>query len=140
SRKGSKLTFSNALGFVNWKTFDATDLDYTAMPLGTRNNDEKAMQFTEEARVASTPTSLIKLGGNRTFKWQAGTLIFTQNYDQTAVNTFAPFVLSPFIGVAGAQTSPQASLDDFGVGVYGQGTINFGSRVDVSAGARYDHE
>ena len=140
SRKGSKLTFSNALGFVNWKTFDATDLDYTAMPLGTRNNDEKAMQFTEEARVASTPTSLIKLGGNRTFKWQAGTLIFTQNYDQTAVNTFAPFVLSPFVGVAVAQTSPQASLDDFGVGVYGQGTINFGSRVDVSAGARYDHE
>ena len=30
-------------------------------------------------------------------KWQAGVFLFTQNYDQDAVNTFAPFVLSPFL-------------------------------------------
>lgn len=140
THKGSTLTFTNALGIVNWKTFDSTDLDYTAMPLATRDNHEEATQFTEEARVASTPSSLVKLGGNRTFKWQAGTLVFTQGYDQTSVNNFAPFVLSPFVGFPVAQTSPQASLDDLGVGVYGQGTVAFGNRVDVTGGARYDHE
>jgi iron complex outermembrane receptor protein len=140
SHKGPNLTFSNVMGVVNWKTFDATDLDYSAMPLATRNNQEEATQFTDEVRVASGPSFQLNLGGNRTFRWQAGTLFFTQGYDQTSVNNFAPFVLSPFVGVPVTQTSPQASLDDFGVGVYGQGTVAFGNRVDVSAGVRYDHE
>ncbi len=38
------------------------------------------------------------------------------------------------------QTSPLASLDDFGLGVYGQGTLAFSERLDVTAGARVDYE
>jgi iron complex outermembrane receptor protein len=66
--------------------------------------------------------------------------LFTQNYDQDAVNTYAPFVLSPFINIPVDQHTPVGSLDDTGVGVYGNGTFAFGNKVDVTVGARVDHE
>ena len=38
------------------------------------------------------------------------------------------------------QTSPEAALDDVGVGVYGQGILDINGHVDVTFGVRYDHE
>ena len=73
-------------------------------------------------------------------KWQAGLFVFTQNYDQEAVNSFAPFLLSPFLGFPVSQHSPQSALDDIGVGVYGQGTLTFVENLDLTVGARVDHE
>jgi hypothetical protein len=67
-------------------------------------------------------------------------MVFTQNYDQLAVNNIGPGVLSPFIPFPVANTSPQAALDDTGVGIYGQGTFAFSDRMDLSIGARFDHE
>jgi iron complex outermembrane recepter protein len=73
-------------------------------------------------------------------KWQAGAFLFTQNYDQEAVNNLAPFVLSPFINFPVSQTSPRAALDDMGISGYGQGTLTLRDRLDVTVGARVDHE
>ena len=137
---GKKVTFSTTTGIVHWKTDDLTDLDYTAAPLVTRTNDEKDLQFTEEVRFASTPAAAVSLGSKASLKWQAGVFLFTQNYDQDAVNNFSPFVLSPFIPFPVAQHSPEASLDDTGVGIYGQGTIAFNDKADLTIGARFDHE
>ena len=39
-----------------------------------------------------------------------------------------------------SQHSPQSTLDDVGIGVYGQATATFDDRLDVTAGARVDHE
>ncbi|MBM3818396.1 MAG: hypothetical protein FJW14_05175 [Acidimicrobiia bacterium] len=131
-RTGSRLNLSTTTGFVNWKTVDATDLDYTPLPLVRRDNAEDAFQFTQEVRVASaTGTAL---------RWQAGAFLFTQRYEQDAVNTLAPFLLSPFIPFPVAQHTPQAALDDVGVGFYGQATTTVAGRVDLAAGARLDHE
>ena len=65
------------------------------------------MQFTQEVRFASAPAAPVKLSDAATLKWQAGVFLFTQNYDQDAVNNFAPFVLSPFIPFPVAQHSPR---------------------------------
>jgi iron complex outermembrane receptor protein len=73
-------------------------------------------------------------------KWQAGIFLFAQSYDQLAVNSLAPFVLSPQIPFAIAQTSPLAELDDRGIGLYGQGTLTLKERVDLTVGARFDRE
>ena len=137
--EGQRFTFASTTGFVNWKTLDKTDLDYTPLPIVTRSNDEKALQFTQEFRFASTPSSAVKLSDSATLKWQAGVFLFTQNYDQEAINTYAPFVLSPFINIPVDQYTPVGSLDDAGVGVYGNGTFSF-NKVDVTVGARVDHE
>ena len=88
-------------GFLNWKTEDFTDLDYTAAPLVTRSNAEEDFQFTEELRFASATAAPIALSNGVALKWQAGLFLFTQNYTQDAVNNYSPFVLSPFIVVPG---------------------------------------
>jgi iron complex outermembrane receptor protein len=136
---GQSLTFASTTGFVRWKTVDATDLDYSPYPLLTRENAEKDAQLTQEFRVASGPAGAVTLGSAATLKWQAGLFLFRQNYDQDAVNTFAPGLVSPFIPVALHQHNPLAALDDTGVGVYGSGTVSL-HRLDLTAGARVDHE
>ena len=138
--EGSKIALSSTTGFLKWKTEDSTDLDYTPLPLLRRDNAEESFQFTEEVRVASAANAPVNLSKSVPLRWQAGVFVFTQNYDQNAVNSFAPFVLSPFLAFPVSQTSPQASLDDVGLGVYGQGTATVASRLDLTAGVRVDTE
>jgi iron complex outermembrane receptor protein len=140
-RRGDRFTVSTTTGLVRWTTDDSTDLDYSALPLVTRRNEEKDFQFTQEARVASAaPVKMERLGPNTTIRWQSGVFLFTQNYQQDAVNSIAPFVFSPLVTVPVKQYSPVAALDDFGLGVFGQGTMTVNDRIDVIAGARIDYE
>jgi iron complex outermembrane receptor protein len=140
SHRGSSIDLSSTTGLVRWKTHDQTDLDYSALPLITRDNSEKDVQFTQEVRLASAAASPVLMSPNVSLRWQAGLSFFTQNYEQDAVNTLSPFLLSPFIPFPVAQHSPLSSLDDVGFGAYGQGTWTVRDRLDVSAGARFDHE
>jgi len=71
-------------------TNDTTDLDYSPMPLITRANAEDQRQFTQEFRVASAAGSPVRFADTATLRWQAGVSLFTQDYAQDAVNTFAP--------------------------------------------------
>src|SRR4029453_12806797 len=94
-REGQRFAFATTTGFVNWKTQDLTDLDYSPAPLIRRDNSEKDFQFTQGVRFASASGAPAHLANGVTMKWQTGLFFFTQNYDQDAVNQFAPFVLSP---------------------------------------------
>jgi iron complex outermembrane recepter protein len=141
---GSKIEFSNTAGFLHWDTQDLTDLDYTSLALATRNNDEKDFQFTEEARVSSAKGAPIVLSPNVTMKWQAGAFLFTQKYEQDAVNNYSALLLSQLfsqpIAFSASQHSPQSTLDDRGVGFYGQTTWTFKKKLDLVVGARADRE
>jgi outer membrane receptor protein involved in Fe transport len=137
---GTTVDFATTTGFLKWKTSDFTDLDYTALPLVTRTNAEEDFQFTTEARVSSAKAAPLILSDRVTMRWQAGVFVFTQNYTQDAVNNYSPFVLSPFINFPVTQHSPQSSLDDVGIGVYGQGTWTFAKAFDVVFGLRGDVE
>ena len=134
-RRTGGVILSSTTGFLNWKTQDVTDLDYTNLPIVTRDNTEEAFQFTQEVRFASGAPKA--LGSTTSLRWQGGVFLFTQNYDQDAINMFSPFVVAPF---ALNQHSPRSSLDDAGVGVFGQATVTLRDKVDLSAGARFDHE
>jgi iron complex outermembrane receptor protein len=137
---GTKVDVSTTTGYLKWKTEDLTDLDYTALPLVTRNNKEDASQFTEEFRVASSRTAAVPLSDRATLRWQAGVFVFTQSYAQDAVNNYSPFVLSQFLSFPISQHSPDAALDDRGVGVYGQATFTVAKNLDLVVGARGDRE
>jgi iron complex outermembrane recepter protein len=139
-RDGDRISLATTTGVVRWKTQDQTDLDYTPLPLLTRDNAEEATQFTQEVRVASNPSAAVTLGSSARLRWQAGAFVFTQGAEQDAVNKAAPFVFSPLLPFAVSQHSPQSALDDVGIGVYGQGTITLRDRFDVQLGARIDHE
>lgn len=138
-RVGPRVVFSTTTGVVKWRTHDLTDLDYTPLPLVRRDNSEKAAQFTQEVRVASGAMP-VRLSDTATLKWQAGVFAFRQGYDQDAINVFSPFVLDLSIPFAVNQHSPKSTLDDAGVGVYGQGTMTLHTNLDVTLGARLDHE
>jgi iron complex outermembrane receptor protein len=138
--EGPKLVFSTITGVVRWKTIDSTDLDYTPLSLITRNNTERDTQFTQEVRFSSAAGAPVKFSNAASLKWQAGAFFFNQNYDQNAVNSFSPFVLSPLVAFPVSLTSPLAALDDHGLGLYGQATMTFNDRLDITAGARVDHE
>jgi iron complex outermembrane receptor protein len=138
--EGDRLSVTATTGFINWNTDDQTDLDYSALPLATRSNLEEATQFTQEVRFASAPAQAIALSATTALRWQAGVIYFAQNYDQEAVNSLAPFTVSPLLGFAVQQTSPRAALDDTGLGLYGQGTLTIRDALDVTLGARFDHE
>lgn len=138
--EGSAVSVTATTGFIRWDTDDRTDLDYSHLPYATRSNVEDATQFTQELRVASAPDRRIELTSAMTLKWQAGLLLFNQDYNQEAVNSFAPFVASPLVGIPVQQTSPRAALGDTGIGIYGQGTFTVRNALDLTVGARVDRE
>lgn len=138
--EGQRFAFSSTSGGVWWKTRDFTDLDYSAMPLLTRDNAEKDTQLTQEFRVASAARAPARLSRNFAVEWQAGVVLFLQHYEQNATTSFAPYVLSPSLPVPVNQNSPAAILDDTGIGVYGMGTLTAWSELDLTLGARVDRE
>jgi iron complex outermembrane receptor protein len=139
-----RVSLSTATGIVDWRTEDATDLDYLPLPLVTRTNNEDSLQFTQEVRVASSATAPVRFSPKLTLGWQAGILFFTQNYDQDARNAYSPLLLSQQFGVpipfSVTEQSPLAALDDVGFGAYGHGTFTFAEKLDLMAGLRADHE
>jgi iron complex outermembrane receptor protein len=138
--EGDRVSVSTTTGYVSWDTRDATDLDYSPLPMITRDNREEARQFSQEVRVASSAGAPVRLSDSTTLAWQAGGVVFTQAYSQDAINSFAPFLLSPFIGFPVSQHSPKGELDDLGFGGFAQATFTVNNRVDVAIGARADRE
>ena len=136
-RATGPIVFSSTTGFLHWKTQDVTDLDYTSRPLLTRDNTEKDFQFTQEIRFASADTMPIRLADAARLRWQSGVFLFSQSYEQDAINHYAPFVVAPF---AVSQHTPRSALNDFGLGLFGQATVTFGDKLDLAAGARFDYE
>jgi outer membrane receptor protein involved in Fe transport len=135
-RVSGPISFSSTTGFVDWRTQDVTDLDYTPAPLIARDNTEEAFQFTQEFHFASADSAPRRLSDSRSCVGNRD-CFFTNDYAQDAINQFSPFVFAPF---PVAQHSPRSELDDFGIGLFGQGTVTFGGRFDLAAGARFDYE
>ena len=85
---------------VDWRAKDQTDLDYSPLPLLVRTNAEEATQFSQEVRLASAANAPLRLSDATMLRWQAGAFLFRQGYDQDAVNSYAPFVLSPQLPIS----------------------------------------
>jgi iron complex outermembrane receptor protein len=137
---GQTFAIESTTGFVKWNTEDATDLDYTPLPLATRTNDEADRQFTQQVRIASPENAPFQLSDGVTMKWQAGIEYFNQAYEQDAINTLGAFVLSPQIPFPVAMHSPQSQIDNAGMGVFARSTFTLNDTLDLTAGLRFDHE
>jgi iron complex outermembrane receptor protein len=137
---GQNFAIEGTTGFVKWNTEDATDLDYSPLPLATRTNEEADRQFTQEIRLTSPANAPLALTDQLMLKWQGGIEYFNQAYEQNAVNTLGAFVLDPRVPFPVALTSPEASIDNAGVGLFARGTLTINDKTDVTAGLRFDHE
>ena len=124
-----------------WKTDDLTDLDYTPLPLVTRSNAEKDFQFTQEVRVASAPAAPVKLSDTRHAEVAGAASSSSRRTTTRTRSTPSRRSCSRRSSRSPVdQHSPEAALDDGGVGVYGQGTVTFGNKIDATVGARVDYE
>ncbi|HET9370951.1 MAG TPA: TonB-dependent receptor, partial [Vicinamibacterales bacterium] len=138
-RAAGAVTFSSTTGLLRWDTRDVTDLDYTPAPAVTRDNAENSFQFTQEIRLASAESSPVRLSDSAQLRWQSGVFLFTQDYEQDAINTYGPFVIAPSPAPV-IQHSPRSALDDFGLGIFGHATVTLKDRLDISGGLRFDYE
>jgi len=136
---GDAVDVSSISGGVWWKNEGLTDLDYgVASPANfflnaTRDNVEEQHQFTQEFRLASSKDKPLKLSDDLDLSWQSGHFLFSQSYQQSAANTFAP-------PLAFASAQSTADLDDQGVGIYGQTKLTAWEKLDFTAGLRFDYE
>jgi iron complex outermembrane receptor protein len=137
---GTALDLEMISGGVHWNTADTTDLDYSPVPAARRSNKEEEWQVTEELRVASAKDAPIAVNNDLKLKWQAGVFFFNQAYRQNAINSFAPFVVSPLIDFPVSERAPHAQLDDTGAGAYAQTTLTAWDKVDLMLGLRGDYE
>ena len=101
---GQNFAIESNTGFVKWNTEDATDLDYSPLPLATRTNEEDDRQFTQEVRIGSPANAPLAVTDQLMLKWQAGVEYFNQAYEQDAVNTLSAFVLDPQVPFPVAMT------------------------------------
>jgi iron complex outermembrane receptor protein len=139
-RTGRTVDLWATTGLVWWETDDLTDLDYSALPLATRRNNERDRQFTQEVRVASARDRLLTLSDAVAMTWQAGAFVFTQAYEQEAINDYGAFVLSPLLAFPVREHTPVSRIDDRGIGVYGEATFTVRDRFDATIGLRGDVE
>ena len=137
---GQNFAIQSNTGFVKWNTEDATDLDYSPLPLATRNNEEADRQFTQEIRIGSPANAPMAVTDQLMLKWQAGVEYFTQDYDQDAVNTLSAFVLDAADSVPGGDDLAGSVNRQHRHRLFARGTLTFNDKADVTAGLRFDHE
>ena len=146
SYAGRTMDVTMTAGLVWWETRDLTDLDYSVAPFVTRDSREKDVTFSDELRLASAKDAPLNLSDDLKLKWQMGASVFTQDYDQTAINSYAPGVLyfvpglPPLVSPANSQVSPNANLNDVGVGAFAQVTLSAWDKLDFSLGIHGDYE
>jgi iron complex outermembrane receptor protein len=125
--------FTSTTGYVGWKTDQASDLDYTATPLVTQLNQEQMRTWTQEFRFANPLNETITLNEELKLSWQAGLMLFHNDYRQNIQNSF-PAIPIPY------PRSTQTELTQLGIGSYTQGTLTWKERLSLTAGLRWDHE
>jgi len=140
-RQGDVADFSMISGLVDWKTRNATDLDYSPQPAVTRDSTLKDEQFTEEFRLASPAEAPLALTDRLKLKWQTGVLLFSQNYREDSINHYAPFVLDPTLAAPVDETTPPGAASRSGRRALLADHADGLGRTSIStAGLRGDYE
>jgi iron complex outermembrane recepter protein len=135
---GSSLNVSSISGGVWWRNHALTDLDYQTATMANygiyaiRDSVESQHQFTQEFRFSSSKDSPLNLSDAIKLDWQAGIIIFNQDYQQDALNNFS----SPYSYFS----NPSSNLSDSGMGIYGQTKVTIRKKLSITAGLRFDYE
>ena len=138
---GERIAIDATTGFVKWNTEDATDLDYTPLPLATRNNAGRGfsvhagdpIRVARECADGGAGQPDAEMAGRRqrssrrtTISWRS-----TRSPRSCCRRRFR---------LRSTMTSPESAIDSTGIGVFGQGTLTFNEKADLTLGLRFDHE
>ena len=137
-RVGGPIVFSSTTGFLNWKTQDVTDLDYTPRPILTRDNTEKDFQFTQEIRFASADNRADPARGQRPAAMADRRVPLHAGLPAGRHQQLRAVPVRAISASASTRRCPSSTTS--ASGVFGQGTVTFNDRLDLTAGARVDYE
>ena len=131
---GSQVDLTVIAAVSGWDAVETTDLDFTPLDFLIRDLTEEQDQTYFEARLnGSRPLNL----GNVGLQWVVGASFFTSELKHNSVNELRPTLTQlPF----SLTESAAYSLDDEGLGVFGQLTLTFNKNLDLILGARYVDE
>lgn len=134
SHFGKHFNFTSVSGFIDYHLWypDRFDLDYSAAKLFSGNGDFKQNQYTQEFRFSSP-------ANNENWKWTVGSYLFTDKQK----STFRTFYEEDYAAVdpnAPYTAITYGSRKNKGFAFFGQATYSINSKLDITAGTRYDAE
>lgn len=131
---GKKFNFTSITALVDYHIWfpGRFDFDFSAYKLISGNTWSRQNELTQEFRFSSPANA-------RKWKWTAGTFLFGEKVKNGSTTYFdEDYALYD-------PNAPYASISNgkrksYGVAFYGQATYSITSKVDITAGARYDVE
>ena len=134
---GNGVEVKSVSGVVWWQLDEATDLDYSALPLMTSRDKESQYQLTQELRLASPQDRPLGLTDWLTAAWQSGVFLFRQDRERDYDLEQLPALTMQPVALSDRSTTDIATT---GAGVYGQGKLTAWEKLDFTAGLRFDYE
>lgn len=134
---GQSADFISVSAVQRWDSKEQTDLDETPFDAARRFNNEKQTNYIEEVRLLSPTDRPLRLADNVKASWLVGSLLFVTNDKQNLDNQERPLATGFPVPI---NSLSDATLDTYGIGVYGQGSLTFFDKLDLIGGARVDYE
>jgi iron complex outermembrane receptor protein len=131
---GEDLELTSITAYQDWRILETPDFDFSPFDAVVRRTSESQRYWVEELRLATLEDAPMRVADDMDLRWQLGVLGFVSDANRSAQNDFRPLS-----GMTGVDTN-RGDFDDWGVGVFGQATVTFSERLDVTGGVRYDHE
>lgn len=132
---GQDVDFSSVTALQYFQSKELTDLDETQFPAATRSNLEQERIAIEEVRLMSPNDKPVVVNKDVSLSWITGALFFASG-DEPRVANSVTALASP----VAFTTDQNANINQVGIGVYGQGTLTFWDKLDLTLGGRVDYE
>ena len=132
-------TFTSITAYKGWESRDVTDLDAGPLDAIRRDNRERQTEFTQEFRLASPKDAPLTICDHIAFSWIAGAFVFNTDYRQHAMNDYRAGAV-PLITPVPFQQFDNGAIHSTGIGLFGEGTLTFFEKLDLTLGLRWDYE
>ena len=139
--EGRRVAFTSTTGYVSWDTRDTTDLDYSPLPLVTRDNAEEG-----QAVHAGVPRRLGSERAGRACRTASGSpgrpasSCSPSTMPRTPPTRSGPRCCRRTSRLRSTSMRRCRHSTTAGVGLFGQGILTFGDAWDLTLGARVDRE
>lgn len=133
---GDTLDFTSVSAWQTWDVLETSDFDFSPVDGVRRRAEEEQSYAYQELRLG---TSADARRGE--WRWLAGASAFVSDAERQAANQFRPDGAGIFFppGSEGVDYN-DGQFDDSGVAVFGELSVPVGTRLELSAGLRYDRE
>ncbi len=147
-RQGDAMEFTSITAFQWWQTRSKTDGDYTTNDWMRISDDATTRAWIQELRLASPADAPVTLGDRVAMHWLAGVFASAARSESSKVTDnrldFVNMISMQKYGKTGwippYQQHDAATLNNAGVGVFGQTTFVLDQRWELALGVRDDFE